>query len=31
MALDVSKSRSSMGSAHPLDEVNIAAKFEENP
>jgi len=20
-----------MGSAHPLDEVNIAAKFEENP
>jgi len=20
-----------MGSAHPLDEANIAAKFEENP
>jgi len=20
-----------MGSAHPLDEVNISAKFEENP
>jgi len=31
MTLTLSRQKGNMGSAHPLVEVNISAKFEENP
>jgi len=31
VTLTLSRQKGNMGSAHPLVEVNISAKFEENP